>query len=78
MEKAELEYNNRKKKIDDFKAELNQLSNKYKFGIKNSDNYNNMDEYCGTDYYFIVDGETWYNETIDEIIANNFKKHLQI
>ena len=33
-----------------------------------NDNYNGMDEYSGTDYYFTIDGETWYGETIDEIL----------
>lgn len=27
-----------------------------------------MDEYCGSDCYFTIDGETWYGETVSEIL----------
>ena len=68
MNNDELKYEKRKNKIDKFKSELKTLMNKYNFGKHESDNYNGMEEYCGTDYYFIVDGEPWYAETISEIL----------
>jgi hypothetical protein len=40
-----------------------------------SDKYNGMEEYCGTDYYFTVDGETWYGETIAEILDEVVGSH---
>lgn len=64
----ELEFENRKKKIEAFKTELKALMTKYNFGKAEKDNYNGMDEYCGTDYYFTIDGEAWYGETIAEIL----------
>ena len=63
----ELEFEKRKKKIESFKTELKTLMDKYNFGFDYSDNYNGLEEYCGTDYYLIVDGVIWYNETIVEI-----------
>lgn len=64
----ELEFQKRKEKIDSFKKELLELKQKYNFGIHESDNYNGMEEHCGTDLYFIVDGDTYYSETIEEIL----------
>jgi hypothetical protein len=71
----ELEFENRKKKIEAFKTELKALMNKYNFGKHESDNYNGKEEYCGTDYYFTVDGETWYGETIAEILDEVVGSH---
>ncbi len=68
MNNEGLEFKNREEKIEAFKAELKALMNKYNFGKSESDNYNGMEEYCGTDYYFTVDGETWYCETIAEVL----------
>ncbi len=62
------EFKNKEEKIEAFKTELKALMNKYNFGKSESDNYNGMEEYCGTDYYFTVDGETWHCETIAEIL----------
>lgn len=64
----ELEFENRREKIEAFKTELKTLMTKYNFGKHESNNYNGMEEYCGTDYYFTVDGEPWYIETIAEIL----------
>lgn len=71
----ELEFENRKKKIEAFKTELKALMTKYNFGKYESDNYNRMDEYCGTDYYFTVDGGIWYSETIVEILDSVVGSH---
>lgn len=38
-------------------------------------NYDGNEEYCGTNYYFIVDGEKWYHETIEEILNSVGLKH---
>ncbi len=58
------EFTHAKEKISDFKDELKLLMNKYNFGKHESNNYNGMEEYCGTDSYFTVGGYIWYNETI--------------
>jgi len=68
MDNYEKEFEERKTKVNEFKEELKALMNKYDFGKDESDQYNGMEEYCGTDYYFVVNGETWYGETISEII----------
>ncbi len=71
-----LEYaENRKQKVEVFKAELKALMTKYNFGKYESDNYNGWEEYCGTDYYFIVDGTPWYGETIAEILDEIVGEH---
>ena len=75
MDNEELEFENRKNKIEAFKTELKALMGKYNFGTYESDNYNGMEEYCGTDYYFTVDGETWYGETIAEILDEVVGSH---
>ena len=71
----ELEFENRKNKIEAFKTELKALMTKYNFCKHESYNYNGMEEYCGTDYYFTVDGETWYNQTIAEILDEIVGSH---
>ena len=75
MDSEELEFENRKKKIEAFKNELKALMTKYNFGKHESDNYNGMEEYCGTDYYFTVDGETWFCETISEFLDDIVRSH---
>ena len=69
------EFKNRKKKIEAFKTELKALVSKYNFGKTEIDNWNGMEEYCGTDYYFIVDSEPWYGETIAEIFNEFVGSH---
>jgi hypothetical protein len=68
MDNYEKEFEARKTKVNEFKGELKALMDKYDFGKDKSDQYNGMEEYCGTDHYFVVNGETWYIETISEII----------
>lgn len=72
MTTEEIDFEDIKKKIEAFKSELRSLAVKYNFGKHESDNYNGLDEFCGTDRYFIVYGETFYGETIDEIMNNVF------
>ena len=62
------EFTHAKEKISDFQEEIKLLMKKYNFEIHESTNYNGMDEYCGTDFYFSVDGYIWYIETISEIL----------
>ena len=57
-----------KKKLEAFKTDLKELLKKYKFGKHEMHDYNEADEYCGSDYYFVVDGKIWYGESIDEIL----------
>ena len=66
MEDIEFKY--AKEKILAFKEELKLLMNKYNFGKHESDNYDGMDQYCGTDCYFSVEGYIWYSETVSEIL----------
>ena len=68
MDNYEKEFEKIKAKVTAFKSELKELMKKYNFGKDESDNYNGMEEYCGTDYYFVVGGETWYADTIAEIL----------
>jgi|JI10StandDraft_1071094.scaffolds.fasta_scaffold75596_3 hypothetical protein len=72
MSNEELEVENRNKKIEAFKNELKSLINKYNLGKQEHDNYNGMEEYCGTDYYFTVDGEGFYSQTINEFLDDVF------
>jgi len=67
-------HDSQKKKIDEFKRELKALIDKYNFGIYESDNYNSMEEYIGSDYNFIVYGGVWYEETIQEILNGAMRK----
>jgi hypothetical protein len=69
MDNEELEFENKRKTVDEFKIELKALMDKYNFGKYESNNYNGMDEYCGSDCYFTIDGETWYGETVSEILG---------
>ena len=71
----DLEFENRKRKIEAFKIELKALMTKYNFGQCESDNYNGMEEYYGTDYHFTVDGVPWYGETIAEILDEIVGEH---
>ena len=72
MDKDELEFENRKKVIDNFKGELKSLMDKYKFGRKEIDQYNGMEEYCGTNIYLTIDGEAWYSQSLSEIVTEIF------
>lgn len=56
--------------IEAFKNDIKNIVSKYNFGKHGIDNYNGMEEYCGTDYYFIVDGQIWFGETIPEILSS--------
>jgi len=58
----------RREKINNFKKQLKELVNKHNFGKLESLNYDNQEEYSSSDYHFVVDNETWYFETIAEIL----------
>jgi len=64
----DIEFKHASKKNNEFKAELKSLINKYNFGKHESANYNGMEEFCGTEIYFTVDGYIWYNESVSEIL----------
>jgi len=72
MTQDELEFENRKKVIENFKGELKSLMDKYKFGRKECDQYNGMEEYCGTNIYLTIDDEVWYSQSLSEIITEIF------
>lgn len=48
---------------------------KYNFGTHEIDDYNGMDEYIGATYYFKIYGETWYGESIAEILEEIVGSH---
>lgn len=75
MDNEELEFENRKNKIEAFKKEFKALMDKYNFGTYESDQYNGMDEYCGSVFYFVVDGERWYGQTVGEILDEIVGNH---
>lgn len=75
MNKEELEYENRRRVIADFKSDLKTLMAKYNFGISECPNYNGTEDYCGSDYYFVVNGETWYGDTIAQILDEAMVAH---
>lgn len=75
MDKEEKEFQKRKAKIAKFKKDLKKLMTKYNFGIHESHNYNGMEEHCSTDYYFVVDSENWYGETISDILNECLWNH---
>lgn len=74
MDKEQLEFENRKKVIENFKEELKSLMDKYKFGKKKCDQYNGMEEYCGTNIYLTIDGGAWYAQSLSEIVTEIFGK----
>ena len=61
-------------KVKQFKTELKNLLAKYDFEIKEHDQYNGMEEYCGTTKYFKdkEDNDPYYSESVAEIIQDIF------
>ena len=68
------EFEKRQKKIKAFKKELKELIVKYNVGKFESDNYNGMEEYCGTTTYLTIDGKTSFIEDISEILDDCIKE----
>ncbi len=68
MSNDEQEFEARKQKIEAFKADLVAVFAKHKPELTESSNYDGEDNYIGSTYYFVFDGETWYSESVDEII----------
>lgn len=68
MGNEELEFENRRKTIDSLKADLRATIDKYNLGKIENDQYNGMEEYIGTDYYFTINGKPFYGQTIPEIL----------
>jgi hypothetical protein len=68
MDKKEIE--NAKKKVESFKEDLKpvlkELLSKHNFGVKEDCNYNDVENYIGSDYYPVIDGKTYYIEDIAE------------
>ena len=69
----ETEFKEIQKKIKAFKKELKELMVKYKVSKSESDNYNGMEEYCGTTTYLTINGETNYTEDLNELIDDCLK-----
>lgn len=61
-------------KVKEFKTELKNLYTKYDFEVKEHDQYNGMEEYCGTTKYLKHKDEEnpYYSESIAEIIEEIF------
>jgi len=70
---SEKEFKERQKKIKAFKKELKELMVKYKVGKYESDNYNGIEEYCGTTTYLTINGEVNYTEDLNELIDDCIK-----
>ena len=67
-QQEELEVKLKYEKLDSFKAELKALMNKYNIETDGHDNYGDKEEYCGTSYYFYIDGCPMYAQTVEEIL----------
>lgn len=63
--------------IDDFKADLLALKEKYKITIHEQDNYrpdpNDGEVYDGTDQYLVFGKERCYVQTVEQIFEEIFK-----
>jgi len=73
MGSYEKEFEAQKAKINRFKKELKLLIKKYKLTSKGLANYNGLDEYINTEYFFVVNGETWHHQSIEEIVNESVK-----
>lgn len=67
---------NKFEKIDNFKNELIALLKKHKIRLHPCDEYDGKDEYCGTDWYFKVDEEVYYADTVEEFMEDLVKENL--
>jgi len=71
----QLAFEYRSKQIEAFKSDLNLLKDKYGFGIQESDNFDGEEEFVNTDYYFVINGEAYYGETVSDILNEVFYVH---
>jgi len=74
MDNEEKAFQKKQQTIEEFKLELKTLFSKYNFGIKETDNYDNEENYQSTEFYFIVDGDPYYIDTIQDIINDCINK----
>ena len=66
--------------IDNLKSDLKALKEKYKITVKEHDCYGPWDDcgevYQGTDQYFVLDGEQFYVQTVEEVVREVFFNDL--
>jgi hypothetical protein len=58
----------KKAKIEAFKLVLKELMLSHNVGMDEMDNFDSEENYVSTNYYFTIDSEAWFVETIDEIL----------
>lgn len=73
MNQEEKEFYEMIKSAEAFKAELKALVKKYDIGTWETDQYNGMEEFIGTDIYFTFSGVSDVRQTIDEVIEEILK-----
>jgi len=60
--------------VELFKKELKELLKKYNVGISESDNYNSIEEYCGTTIYLTINELVYYKDDLNDFIKNIINK----
>lgn len=58
--------------INELKADLQALKEKYKITIMENDQYDGQDRYIGTDQYFRLKNEVFYVQTVEQIMEEVF------
>ena len=51
-----------------------ELLKKYNVGISESDNYNSIEEYCGTTIYLTINELVYYKDDLNDFIKNIINK----
>ncbi len=62
------EFQLREEALEVFLKELKELFKSHKISTYSIEEYTNDDEYAGTEYVFVVDGETLYHKTINDVL----------
>ena len=68
--KEDIEFLARMNAINSFKSSLRSLLKMYDFGVHESHNYGNNEEYVNTIHYFTINGECWYGDTIEDMLKD--------
>lgn len=69
-----MEFEEKKKQLESFKKELSELKAKYGIGVFEDHSYGYGEEYLGSTQYFTINGQTWYGESVEEIINETLLK----
>ena len=57
-------------KVEAFKKDLKELIKKHNIEAHDCEQHDNEENYIGSDYYFKIDGEAYYRESINELIED--------